>query len=358
MFISRLLLSHAPLTGWYRYKDVFQLIPAPPEAPRPPVILGDYPLILELQYDQEIVPERTVDFWHRDVWERVREKELNLVPGTPEQTSMHRTLTKQNRSSAIVKELNVLLSALTNHRFFEYDSQNSWTIHLDPETTSERPAPVWSQRSYVLPFEIAPIEEFTTPDAARSHLAQMGNYYHEVPDAYTSGQEFNVQLPEAIDALLDIYFALEDGRKSAFYAACHLWGQFLELRHTAPSMSLVAAVAAIETLANSDNPASDRCPECGIHSSIERCPKCGAARYRLTSRFKKFIHDHAGSGLGNFADQLYVFRGNISHAGELLREELFESGFTTGGKDEQMIFRYDCVRITHLAIVKWLIAQA
>lgn len=74
--VRRLILSRSPLKGFYRFGDVFQLTPAPESWPRPPYIMGDYPLILELQHDPRIAPEREEDYWHRDVWERARDHEL------------------------------------------------------------------------------------------------------------------------------------------------------------------------------------------------------------------------------------------------------------------------------------------
>lgn len=341
VFLRRLLFSGAPLTGCYRYKDVFQLTPAPADAPRPPYVNGDYPLILELQFDPRIEPEREDDFWHRDVWERVRDNELGGSPWLDEQIAAHREMTSQRRGSAIVKEITVLLNVLTNHRFFQYESTGVWTRPAPALTNStggvlrrlfsrkwqhpKGPTDTgsdWRQLGYALSLLNTPSGGFSTLDVAEIPLAPMGKYYNVVPDTLIVGQDFHIQLPEAIDALLNKYFALDAELKHAFYAACHLWGQFGELRSTAPSMALVAAASAIETLANlGDSPEAANCPECGTPSSIEKCSNCGVPRYRLTSRFRNFMLKYAGTESGQLANKLYRFRGNISHAGDLLRQE-------------------------------------
>src|SRR5258706_5156611 len=43
------IVLFAPLatTGWFRYRDVFQILPVPAEAPRPPFLMGDHPLLLQ-----------------------------------------------------------------------------------------------------------------------------------------------------------------------------------------------------------------------------------------------------------------------------------------------------------------------
>ena len=74
----RLVFSRAPLKGYYRFGDIFQLTPAPDNWHRPPTIMGDYPLILELSYDPKIAPDRESDLWRRDLFERDREKKLVL----------------------------------------------------------------------------------------------------------------------------------------------------------------------------------------------------------------------------------------------------------------------------------------
>jgi len=48
---AAVLFALVPTTGCFRYRDVFQLLPVPPDAPRPSFVLGDHPLILEFTYD-------------------------------------------------------------------------------------------------------------------------------------------------------------------------------------------------------------------------------------------------------------------------------------------------------------------
>ena len=90
----------------------------------------------------------------------------------------------------------------------------------------------------------------------------------------------------------------------------------------------------------------------------ENCDKCGSPIYNLRSSFKNFFEIYGGPTLGDFANRLYDFRSDISHAGILQRAEFFDSGFNKGGKDEQMMFATDVFRLTRAVIVNWLIAQS
>ena len=321
--------------------------------------MGDYPLFLELSYDPRIWPDRPDDFWHRDVWERQRGEKMNRkAPGTAEQAAMQRQLTDQYRGPAIIKELSILLTVLTNHRFFEYDGEQFWFVtRRDPGDPPENA--VWGQTLYRPPGLNARTEEFSSPSTDRAPTVPEDRYYKAGRDELVAGREYQIKLPYILDDLLNVYFGLDAVIKQAFYAACHLWSQSESLRDKAPSLSLIAASSAIETLVDSEGPNPGKpCLVCGAPVSIETCLVCGMPRYYLASRFKKFIIEHGGPGLGRFADRLYGFRSKVSHAGELLRVELFDSGFQTGGKDEQMLFRIDVLRVTHRAIIRWLIAQA
>lgn len=41
---------HDAVQGFYRYKDIFQLIPIPATAPHAPMIMADHPFILQFRY--------------------------------------------------------------------------------------------------------------------------------------------------------------------------------------------------------------------------------------------------------------------------------------------------------------------
>ena len=136
-------------------------MPAPDSWPRPPFAMGDYPLILELRYDPEFAPEREKDYWHRDVWERARYHELGTEGWTDDQIAARRQNTEMMRSTAIVRELTVLLSALTNHKIFDYDSSQSWTISWTiSRSESDKAETRWAQRGYAMPKFSWPNAEF------------------------------------------------------------------------------------------------------------------------------------------------------------------------------------------------------
>ena len=318
--------------------------------------MGDHPLILEVRADLRIPPDRSTDIWHRDQWERDRDEELS--PGaTDEWLAAYRQSTQMSRRQALVKELTVLLTTLAGYTFFTYDGDQSWFVPLDPSHAGA--ASVWGQNSYSAPGAVAAGERFAeavgepAPLVPRTKRGQLGQ------DAWVISEPHRMELPDDLSILLDLYFALEPGRKEAFYAASHLWVQCHSLTSKAPSLSLVAAASAVETLVRCDEPGgAPSCPWCQTPESFEYCVKCHAPRYRLTSAFRNFFVTYGGPSLGNFANRLYAFRSRISHAGSLLRKEFFDSGFNKGVEDEQMLFGIDVPRLARAAIVNWLRTQA
>src|SRR5207248_2641655 len=44
------MFSGREVTGWWRHDDEFQIVPAPPEAPRPSTVIGDHPFIVDFVF--------------------------------------------------------------------------------------------------------------------------------------------------------------------------------------------------------------------------------------------------------------------------------------------------------------------
>ncbi|MGH6876469.1 MAG: hypothetical protein ACREHV_03710 [Rhizomicrobium sp.] len=46
----QVLFANIPTDGWFRFGDVFQIVPVPPEAPRPRFPVGQHPFLLEVRF--------------------------------------------------------------------------------------------------------------------------------------------------------------------------------------------------------------------------------------------------------------------------------------------------------------------
>ena len=366
------LLSFVPLVGWYRYQNLFQLVPASPNDPRPPYEEGHYPLQLEVFYDPQVWPERKSNVWHRDLWEHDRYESIKnrwnnkkIAPQDGYFENIRRN-TERDRLPAIIFEVSCLLTLFTNHRIFEYNRKvkQYWFMPIigsNPEAEENPTAPLWGQVGYITSNN-GFIEEFSNPDCTPAQMLPVNEYYAQRwRDAQYVGQENHFDLPDNLDQLLDAYLSLEDNQKKAFYAACHLYNQALNISWDAPSLSLIAAVSAIEALIKNeqlnDGEKVTKCSECGAESSVETCSCCGLPRHRVGSRFREFLKRYGSPQLKKFSDNLYQFRSSIAHTGELLREDLFDHGFYVGvdEKDEQEMFRKNALEVVRRTMVNWLL---
>ena len=334
--------------GWYRYRDVFQLMPARPPTNPPNVMMHDYPLILDLKYDPRIWTERssTDDLWSRDAWERKRDERMNSVQGSVEQTETYHQISRERRQPAIVKELQVLLTVLTNYTFIDYGRYpNSWFITL---INSE---PIWGQVDYRSQELADKVGSFSVTSVDPVKVTSSAQYYRRTRNVFAEDIEF----PSYLDELFTLYFSLDPRKKQAFYAACLLWVQAND-PHMPPSMSLVTEVSAIETLVHWEDPDPETC-RCGAFLGPDKCSVCGNTKHGLRRRFRDFITNYAGESNRTIANEMYDHRSSVAHRGDLLRDDLFDSGFNVGGKDEQMIFRITASKVTRIAIVRWFVSQ-
>lgn len=353
------LLSTQPLRGYYRYKDLFQIFPS---ATQNLSFQQDHPLILEICYFPEVWPHRDQLLWHRDFWERERfeyirehspKKELNP---SDEWVKAYQSQTMTRRLPAIIAEVSGLLTLFNNHRFFTYHAEQHWFIPIPAPDKDDAPRrSLWGQLGYVHDAleSGADLSEPTCPEVTRVPIQK---YYARFRDAIYAGEDNTVQLPESIDQLFDLYFKLHPDRKTGLHTACYLYNRALELRTTCASLSLVAAVMAIEALVNcsgSDAPLKV-CEECRTPESIEKCSVCGLPRFRATSRFKQFLSDFGSEDLKKFANDLYKTRSKLAHGG-LLRDDLHDSGFYAREKDEERMFRMTSLSLVRIAMLNWLI---
>ena len=348
------LFCTQPLRGYYRYRDLFQILPV---AAQNETFQHDHPLILELCYCPDIWPHRDQLLWHRDWWERERYNYIrahspkNKMGSSDEWVKAYERMTKLLRRPAITDEVSSLLTLFTNYRFFTYGSEQHWFIPSGPEMDS---APhQWGQLFYAFDTRESGTE-LSDPAGAKAARIPVDQYYKSVRDPMRAGEDNTVQLPENIDRLFDLYFGLDQNRKTGFYTACHLYNKALELCTTSASLSLVAAVMAIEALVNCVEDDGPVCEECRTRESIDTCDLCGLPQHHATSRFKQFIMEFCSEELKKFANDLYKTRSKLAHGG-LLRDDLHDSGFYAGHKDEEQMFRRESLVVIRIAILNWLI---
>jgi hypothetical protein len=326
--------SWRPVKGWWRYRDQFQVLPPPPEAPVPETVIGDWPFLIEARY------------------------------ASPDQFGL-----MTRRKMRVMNRLRLLLPVLLIGPIYQPHTErpvNHWVI--PPPDTTPLPPSVWQRISAALrlrrqpaptvPFRVAapmyaseyyevegrsiggPDLSPVDPESAAPVVADREAYYR------TRGIRAGdvLQVPAALTQLLDNYYALDENTARRYRRACYWFNLGRFLFTYSGSTSFLACVVAIESLLPDGE---------GPHP----CPTCGMPHYpSITKAFRAFIEAYVPDRPDR--ETFYNVRSKIGHGSTLLQFDIREEfgGFFPGSLDEreQMDELY---RVCRVALVNWLWAQ-
>ncbi len=304
------LFSNLPMSGYFRYRDVFQLVPIPPDAPRPRFALAQQPLLLQYRF-----------------------------PSSPDM------MIKLLRSARVGRELELLCTALTvniqggignvaRHHWSVVGGENpaNWHSEYCPEGY------MWSGANG-LPAAYSSLEGL---EALERIPAQ--SYYTE--RGISIGQQ--LRLPDIFEQLLDTYFARASADRDKFMRASH-WYQYAQRTGSySYSGSYNALVSAVEALMPDVEP---------DHYCICCRRPLGAGP---TKRFVDFVAQHA-PGPGVTAKQrreLYSLRSALSHGGRLLHTDRSAWGGMTSAYLADFNNQRGLWQLVRLVLVNWLGSSA
>ena len=307
-----------PCTGAWRYRDRFQILPVPPEAPQPPQLLTNQPFVLEVRYD--------------GVEDPIENPMLEI-----------------RRADEAVTEVGLVLAGLLPRIYFTpaSGSASAWGIELG---TGEAHRSKWVQLGYTFPGFNIRANDFTDASGLPSpRFIDVGEFYGR---RGISLDDQAIDLPDDLEHPLDAFFALSPDDSKRFLHWCFWLNHAKQAGPLARSAAHIAVVQAIEAL-------MPRAEDSG------RCPTCGQAHGPgPTARFADFLREFAPSE-DQEGDQerghkeLYSLRSALTHGGKLLQEELFGRG---ADLHPQQIHE-DAVlgrarSLTQVAGVNWLMSRA
>jgi hypothetical protein len=311
--MSVVFFSTVPTTGWWCYRDRFQILAMPPEAPRPPhVFVGVHPELLEVAYDGSKI-DALDEF----------------------------------RGAVTAREVNRLLSALlrgTEDRLGQFPRQD-WVVlaEADDDHAQHRRSH-FGQLGYTWRRGRATREPDFTP------IPDGTIQLETVPNAKQGISELDVLvLPDSLEASLDNYFELPVDEQDKALRWCHWLNHARQVAALSPSASIIAAVQSVEALLP-PVVAPEHCETCGrtIGPSIRK-------------RFKQFLEAYApGESYARHRDLLYRSRSRLAHGGALLTGELRHLAFRdfvpkAWGERED---GERALIIARLAGANWLLAHA
>jgi hypothetical protein len=329
-------LSEAKVSGFFRYRDIFQLLPAPKEAPSLDSIIGHHPCLLEFSYAV------------RDV------AETRLNPSVPHIESTIDYDDSQKRR----REVLLLLSTFCTSRVFQYSrsaiGSQSWFAPLGPGTDGLGKL-YWGAQTYIQGLDRV-VQGFSSASVPGIPLLEKNRYFGlDLPGVFVVGQSPEVlTMPDNVSALFDCFYSLGEEAGRVFLSSCFLLQKGLELDQSAPSLAFAACVSAIETLSSFDH----------REDEIVRChnPECRQEIYHATRRFRELIervNKNSPQEVGKFANEVYKRRSKILHRGQLTFGEI--DPWTIENSIEALSesrVRKEAARFFRISLINWLVLEA
>jgi hypothetical protein len=297
--------TSVPTTGYFRYRDLFQIVPVPPEAPRPKFIFGHHPFFLEFKV--------------------VSSSNLSIT---------------NFRVQRISREVELLLSSLLDYRIWTIgqETRHHWSLEIS-ETDGVLPCK-FLQEGYYWDGAVLELDDFSSPDGAEP-LDSID------PSEYFSSRGITIDRKLDVSAdftsQLDKFYALSREDQDIFLRASY-WFQHAHTVFTySKSGSFVALVCAIEALMPSPQ-------------HITQCPHC---KQMLgpgpTKQFVDFVEALIPGGTIPETERrrFYRMRSGLSHGGKLLAADHGAWGFTP----KQLVEGHDARtmwQIVHVVVHNWL----
>lgn len=328
-----IVFTKTPLRKSFRYRDEFQLIPYTSDfGPEITKYVVDYPCFLEYR-----------------------------LPSIPDDKYGSNVLLDKER------EICILLTAFSPYRFFTYDIHASswgvkiplWGVEAEHLLMSENNSnlskyeeiDVFNQVSeyyypgFYYPFKIQDFIIRNYSDVAAENRMELKKKYndfcrHEQDRYDVRNDDAEVTLSEETVKCFDTYFALDEATKAKIFSAAFLISDSISLGDLKNSLSFLAAVAALETLAdianNDKEQVIEACGSChAVLSSPYKCPECGRPIWGVTKKVKEFLKEYVSGRDDDIANynKIYNLRSKITHTGDIF---LMDSVFN-GPKEKREI---------------------
>jgi hypothetical protein len=288
-----ILLSRWPLKGWFRYRDRFQILPVPPQAPKNEGTFENNPFSVEVKFDRSSDP---------------------TVIG--------------RRHSRAVREIELLLSAFAVVTFRQIKVGSHW-VRDDHDPGG---AVVLAQESYHWPGRQGLLDDFSdVSDVPSLTLIPSNQYYTQSPTA-------SFDLPSAMSAALDAFYRLDASPRERFLRAAYWVNHAGSV--SSDSASFVALVQAIEAVMP---------PQ-----SSEECPTCGKPNGDgPTAAFQKFV-DQFSRGLSEKERKdFYGARSSLTHGRHLHHWDADGFSLSPTASVEQANHR-QLFRVVRIVLLNWL----
>ncbi|WP_427923850.1 hypothetical protein [Streptomyces sp. cg40] len=300
------LFAHVPTEGYWRYRDKLVIRRAPDEAPRPEMVMGEHPLILEVKFD-----------------------------GSPDRQLRNMRALQEPRQLALF--LSLVVPGITVPPIH---SRKHWILDATPGAMRS----VWAQEAYFLPN----FESFTAELTPQGDLPAI-EMVPKMPVGVEADQV--LVLPEDLEQKLDTFMRLEDDDRARVLRAAywlHHAREVWDVSKSAYFQSLIQAVEAMLKYA----PHRERCPQCRTHLAGP------TAYFRIFIDRYAPMRDENDDAERKTRKLLYDKRSDLTHGTSLLSaDEEVGFGWHTPKPSYEYLLSSAALRVCRQAIIGWLDEQ-
>lgn len=271
------------------------------------------------------------------------------------------------------KEILNLLSCLTNHRFYKYDSSmNRWGKGIPNKPIDEisegefkeldNQDSNWILCGYFYQGlkEDLFIDKFTNySNEAVLKEARMHEYFIDNPiDDY----QHEISFPNTLPSALHFYYELSETTRRKVNSSIYLACDGMDISTHKRSLSFLSYISAIEGLVNlevKDDEIEFECNSCkAIKSSPYTCPDCGRPIWGVKQKFVNFLSKFvAGSEKSkSIYRKIYNLRSQLTHTGKLFLSD-YEMSFSENRKEKDendWLMRLEALQLFRISLDSWL----
>lgn len=313
---TQVLFTHIPVTGCFRYRDMFQMLPIPTGSPSGDNLYGGIPFLVQFTF----------------------------------RPSYSQSMLHGFRRSAAGRRIQLLLNALLEVSISRIEGSLFHWARIPTDELGPISKTAYCQEMYDYPDS----QKFRDSDSFVS-LDEINPLIEIDPQEYYTrasvldDPERVLEIPANLENLLDRFFSSSAIDQDRFLRACFWFNHARIASPYSDSAAFMALIVAIESLMPSDKPASE-CPIC-------KRPTGRGAKTRLV----EFL-DELAPATPKFQDAraalYYAFRSRLSHGGELLFVD--RTGYPTGLTPEaikERNLRSEVWQLVKIILVNWLYSR-
>jgi hypothetical protein len=326
----QIVFTKVPLNGYFRYNDSFQIFPLEVKDLTTLQIQKHFLNVLEFTVDDSIkvtIPEQL--------------KALEEM--------LHGTSISSDRVNQILR----LLTAFSNHHFFQYndiEGNFGFPITKDDEDESiNQQISVWCLKYFHHPswWKLFETGKFTDMSKlSEIPCVGMRRYFMDDPNL-DRNIEVYVTLPCLIPIMLDAYYSFADEVRAYIDVAASYIVAANEIKKSRKTLSLISCFTSLETMVNLEYK----------NVKPEICKSCTQPIFSVRKKFREYLMKYvsATDASKKKFNKYYDFRSKLIHTGRQLKTEKLFPDISQVESINEWISEIEILQITKLSIIRWLI---